>query len=250
MNHYDAPVMPWSAVMVPAADVPSAEHLRRIDEAYRQTVDKNGGTFTLVSPAAFGPGGVVLGGCTIAGALTFDADSEGLKPNGTGDAILTHTARSRTSKVALAGASTLGLWTARNGFPRSVSGASRILTAYIPQRLLPVGTVIASAALRFQVGQTHPVVPAARTKFGIFRSDGAALLSTGSGFAMDSESTLAAYNTLQPRSISYTADTNNTVLGSNFYGVVIYDESGANSLPGNTFFWLSLTVTGITRLSP
>lgn len=243
MNPYDAPVMPWDE-----ESVPSAEHLRRLDEAFHRAIDKAGGSFTLEKPIAIGTGGLTVGGCNISGKLEIDSASNGLLASTNGADKFTHTARSRTVRIPLAGAAMLGTWKARNGFPRAVSGAARMLTAILPQRHLLVGATISSAVLRFQIGQTHPVVPSVRIKLGMFRNDGAALLSTGSGYAMDATSALADYNTLQPRSLTYTANQNNVIANSNFYGIAILDESGSNSLPGNLFFWVDVTVSDITKL--
>ena len=110
------------------------------------------------------------------------------------------------------------------------------------------GATLSAATLRMQPNSGHAALPARLPKVALVRVAStfvlAALLSTGSGYAVDASATLVAYEL--KHTIVFTPDQNATIdKTQNSYFAIVLDEAGTNALAGGAYLHFALDFIAI-----
>ena len=110
------------------------------------------------------------------------------------------------------------------------------------------GATLTQIRGRWKTNPTHVALPLLMPRFGVLRVDftnlSVALLSTGSGFAIDASADLEAYNA--EHYITFTPDQNATINKTLYhYAIVGFNEGHTNALANGSFYSFELTQTPI-----
>jgi hypothetical protein len=247
----------------PPETVPTARDWALFDRAQSKGLTLAGGNAWAPStPIIVGGAGMVLAsGCSVRGGIR--TESGGRIVLGDSDHVLVTPNRARVVVVPLTDAprSTLAARTWELvGEPAGVrvtTVSSAILSFALPSWAMHNGAALATAILRFRVGQFHPQLPAVAASFGlrrlpIGRISSANLSSAAIATVSPAPATPDAYfASTAVQSMTLNCDQNN-VIDTSLYAYVadVTDERGSNALPGNIFHSLELHFSTIPDLRP
>jgi hypothetical protein len=254
----------------PPESVPTSRDWATFDRAQSKGLTLQGGlTYAPSSPIVLGGAGVTFSGSWLRGAVR--TESGGRLVLGDSDYPLVESAQAR-SILLLFGLdlrSNLLVDDQKHQMSRAPFGAhftevdTTSLTWPIPPRAMHDGATLASAILRFRVGQAHSGVPGFMPRFTIRRlplgHGSTAYLAAGGSVESAGGATLsptpadanAYYSNGAVQAITLTCNANNVIdAGAYSYVVELMDELSTNALPGNVFHSLELRFSNINDMRP
>ncbi len=257
----------------PPESVPTARDWALFDRAQARglRVDANGGTYAPANPIVIGGTGLVLSGAAQHIVGDVRTESAGRLRLGDDDYPVLSPSRTKVRLVpfgihasGVVGLNDTSFEVLHEPFglrftTKSSSAAREVIWA-IPAQELHDGATLSSVVVRFRVGAPHSAVPATRPSIAMARF-GVGGVSAGIGGLL--YSAFGAEVTPVPttgdgyyaggavQTITMPCDQNNAIdAGIYTYVVLLIDESGAGSVPGNIWHSIELHFTNITDLRP